>query len=141
MQLLKAVQRRCFVESQQSVTPQILVVDDDPINNRILNRMLLILGYRSDVAASGEQALQLLRANHYDLVFMDCRMPGICGCTATTLLRDPASQVINRTVPVIALTADCTDDAKTACIAAGMNDFLIKPIKSEQLSAALSCWL
>jgi CheY-like chemotaxis protein len=129
------------MESQQSVTPQILVVDDDPINNRILNQMLLKLGYRPDVAASGEQALQLLREKHYDLVFMDFQMPGMSGCMATTLLRSPASQAINSTVPVIALTADCTDDAKTACIAAGMNDFLTKPIKYDQLSATLSCWL
>jgi CheY-like chemotaxis protein len=129
------------VESQQSVTPQILVVDDDPINNHILNQMLLKLGYRSDVAASGEQALQLLRENHYDLVFMDFQMPGMSGCTTTTLLRNPASQVINSAVPVIALTAECTDVAKTVCIAAGMNDFLSKPIKYDQLSATLSCWL
>ncbi len=128
-------------DSNLATSPRILVVDDDPINRHILFVLLGNLGFPSDPAENGEEALELLRQNHYSLVFMDCQMPDMDGCTVTRLLRDPASAIKNPALPVIALTALSLDDAMRDCLQAGMNDVLIKPITSQKLSDTMSPWL
>ncbi len=121
--------------------PHILVVDDDPLNRRVLSVMLGKLGFATDLAENAEQALHLLRQHHYSLVFMDIQMPDMDGCTATRLLRDPASGVKNHDLPVIALTALSVQGSKNDCLDARMNDFLLKPITSRQLADTLKTWL
>lgn len=131
-----------IAKNQTMATPhRILVVDDDPLNRRILSTMLGRLGFSTDLAENAEQALHLLRQHHYSLVFMDIQMPDMDGCTATRLLRDPASGFKNPDLPVIALTALSVHDSKKDCLDARMNDFLLKPITSRQLADTLKTWL
>ena len=128
-------------DSDLTTSPRILVVDDDPINRRILFVMLGNLGFLADLAENGEVALQLLRQHHYKLVFMDHQMPGMDGCTVTRMLRDPASAIKNPALPVIALTVLSLNESRQECLHAGMNDFLLKPITSQKLSDTLNNWL
>jgi len=121
---------------------RILVVDDDTMNCLIVRTLLGKMGMNQiDVAANGNQALQLLQENHYRLVFMDLQMPGMGGCTTTSLLRNPASKALNPSVPVIALTASCIDTERDSCLASGMNDFICKPVTSATLLTILNNWL
>ena len=129
------------MELQQTINPAILIVDDDPISCQILSKMLAKLGYQSDIATSGEDALELLRQCHYNLVIMDYQMPKMDGCITTSLLRDPATKTLNPAVPVIVLTANCMDSMKKSCIGSGMNDLISKPIKYDMLADVTSRWL
>jgi len=125
-------------DSNLTDPPCVLVVDDDPISRRILFVMLGKLGFLADMTESGKEALHRLRQHHYKLVFMDHQLPDMDGCTVTRLLRDPLTCIKNPAIPVIGLTAS---ESKQECLHAGMNDFMIKPITKERLSATLKNWL
>jgi len=77
---------------------------------------------------------------NYDLVLMDCQMPEMDGFEATAIIRDTSSGVFNHEVPVIALTANAQQEDRERCLAAGMNDYLSKPVKKDELAAVLEKW-
>ncbi len=114
-----------------------LVVDDNEINRRVAMRMLENLGCTVVGAASGEQAIARLREESFDLVFMDCQMPGMDGFTCTREIRCLPG---GADVPVIALTANAMKGDRERCIDAGMNDYLSKPISQRDLRAVLERW-
>jgi CheY-like chemotaxis protein len=114
---------------------RVLLAEDNPINALLARALLEREGARVDRVASGEEALAALSAQSYDLVLMDQRMPGLNGVDATRALRERGV-----TIPVVALTADAFDDDRRACLAAGMNDFLVKPLTPDALRAALVRW-
>jgi CheY-like chemotaxis protein/anti-sigma regulatory factor (Ser/Thr protein kinase) len=114
---------------------RVLLAEDNPINALLARALLEREGARVDRVGSGEEALAALSAQSYDLVLMDQRMPGLNGVDATRALR--ARGV---TIPIVALTADAFDDDRRACLAAGMNDFLVKPLTPDALRAALVRW-
>lgn len=118
--------------------PLILVVEDNPINQKITKKMLEKLGYQSLVAEDGEKALAVLDANRDDiaLILMDCRMPVMDGLQATQAIRDKGDDIT-----IIALTANNSDEDKEACLAVGMNEFLAKPINKVQLQTILDSFL
>jgi len=125
---------------QKEITDaRILLVEDNKINQQVALLMLKNLGYSADVAHNGAQALLALERAHYDLVLMDCMMPEMDGLEATKRMRDFGGH--SATVPVIAMTASAFDDDRVACLTAGMNDFLSKPVNEEDLGAKLSFWL
>ncbi len=114
---------------------RILLAEDNPINALLARTLLEREGAKVDRAASGEEALAALSAQSYDLILMDLRMPGLNGIEATRALRQRGIAT-----PVVALTADAFDDDRRACMAAGMNDFLVKPLTPDALRSALIRW-
>lgn len=120
---------------------RLLLVDDNATNQKVARLLLSRLGHDVAVASSGAEALAHLASHPCDLVLMDCEMPGMDGYAATRALRHPASDVLNRAVPVIALTAHAMSGIEEKCRAAGMNDYLPKPVRARELSEALARWL
>ncbi len=114
---------------------RLLLAEDNPINAMLARTLLRREGAEVVHVETGEAALQALLADAYDLVLMDVRMPGLGGLEATRTLR--ARGV---TTPVVALTANAFEDDRKACLEAGMDDFLVKPLSLEALRGALGRW-
>ena len=90
---------------------------------------------------NGKEALESLRSIPYDLVLMDCQMPEMNGYEAAKRIRDPQSGVLNPEIPIVALTAHAMKGDREKCLAAGMNDYISKPVHPECLAAVLEKWL
>ncbi len=119
-------------------TGRILVVEDDPVNQKVITMMLERLGVQSLVVGDGHGGLRELAAGGWDLVFMDCQLPGIDGFETTRRAR---VALAGRPLPIVALTANVRPEDREACLAAGMDDFLGKPVRTEKLRACLTRWL
>jgi PAS domain S-box-containing protein len=114
---------------------RILLAEDNAMNQKVALRLLETLGYRADVAVNGLEAIAALEAKPYDVVLMDVQMPELDGLDAT---RRIVSEWPEDTRPhIIAMTANALPEDREACFAAGMNDYVAKPIRSEELAAAL----
>jgi CheY-like chemotaxis protein len=98
------------------------------------------MGYRADVASDGRGALTALAQSDYDLVLMDCQLPDLDGYEASRLIRNPATRVRNHEVPIVAMTACAMSGDREKCLAAGMNDYLSKPIDAAPLEHAIEYW-
>jgi signal transduction histidine kinase/ActR/RegA family two-component response regulator len=118
---------------------RILLVEDDAVNRMVVTAMLEKMGCVVDVAGDGEAACSALAQQRYDLVFMDCHMPVMDGFEATRRIRDPARGGDMRT-PIVALTADALAGDRERCLAAGMDDYMTKPVSMAQLSAMVQRW-
>jgi PAS domain S-box-containing protein len=118
---------------------RVLLVEDNTVNQKLGVLLLQRFGCTVDVASDGRQALQLLAEHPYDLVFMDCSMPVMDGYAATSELRRREGAA--RRTPVIAMTAHATAEARRQCLAAGMDDYLSKPVDLDELADALRKWL
>jgi PAS domain S-box-containing protein len=134
------VTRHTVTESRKH-RMRILLVEDNSTNQLVAMKILERLGYRADLAANGLEALAALRGAHYDLVLMDCQMPELDGFEATRRIRDPLSPVRDHHVPIIAMTAHVMKGDREKCLAAGMDDYLGKPVRPEELATALERWL
>ncbi|HEV8412928.1 MAG TPA: PAS domain-containing protein [Bryobacteraceae bacterium] len=119
--------------------PKILVVEDNPVNQKVAVMQLAKLGIQADIAADGREAVEVLRKLPYDLVFMDCQMPEMNGYDATSEVRRLDSP--NRRVPVVAMTAEALDGYRDRCLQAGMDDYITKPVSMEDLARVLRTWL
>ncbi|MBT5459015.1 MAG: response regulator [Rhodospirillaceae bacterium] len=113
----------------------ILLAEDNTINQEIIVTILQAVGYRVEVAADGVQALEALRDGTFDLVLMDAHMPNMGGIEATQEIRGMAGDVSG--IPIIALTADAMVGAREKFLAAGMNDYVSKPVEPRQLVMAI----
>jgi two-component system, sensor histidine kinase len=120
-------------------TSRILVAEDNGVNQKVIRMMLNKLGYTCEIVSNGREALIQASQIHYSIVFMDCQMPELDGFEATRQLR--ASAGPNQKTPVIALTANATDEDRKACLDAGMTDFMSKPIRREILVEILAQYL
>jgi signal transduction histidine kinase/CheY-like chemotaxis protein len=118
---------------------RLLLVEDNKINQKVALLMLKNLGYSADVAHNGVQALMAINSVRYDLILMDCMMPEMDGLEATKNLRSFGGH--SGSVPVIAMTASAFDEDRVACLSAGMNDFLSKPVNEADLASKLTFWL
>ncbi len=118
----------------------VLVVEDDAMNQMIVCSMLQNAGYLTSTADDGAQALDLLSRETFDLVLMDWQMPDMDGLEVTRRLRDGSVGEFGTVVPIIALTANAFAEDRAACLAAGMNDFLTKPVLAESLISAVARW-
>ncbi|MGK5090125.1 ATP-binding protein [Bdellovibrionota bacterium FG-2] len=131
-------------EEQGSPLPQltgrILVVEDNPVNQKVALAMLSKLGFAADAVGNGKEALAALHTLPYDLVLMDCLMPEMDGYEATREMRKSSHPEI-RNLPVVALTANAVKGDDQQCFDAGMNDYLTKPIKRDVLSFTIVKWL
>jgi signal transduction histidine kinase/DNA-binding response OmpR family regulator len=129
---------RAIESNQSELGLHVLVAEDNLINQRVIGEMLRKMGCTSTFAGNGAQAVDKLREEPFDLVLMDCQMPEMDGFTATRTIRTmdaPAAQI-----PILALTANVLPDDRAACLDAGMNGFLGKPVKKDQLYSALRTW-
>jgi len=115
----------------------ILLAEDNIINQKVAQKILGALGYQADVAANGLEAVRALENIDYDLVLMDCQMPEMDGFEATAMIRNPESKVLNHRVTIIAMTANAMKGDREQCLAAGMDDYLAKPIIKDEVAALL----
>ena len=120
---------------------RILVAEDNSTNREVALGMLRQFGLRADAVANGAEAISALESIPYDLVLIDMRMPVMDGIEAARQIRNPPSAVLNHDIPIIALTANAMESDRDSCLAAGMNDFVPKPILKAVLRAALNRWL
>ena len=120
------------------VALRVLVAEDNEINRRVLAGMMRRIGCEVVFAVDGREALQLADQQQFDLVLMDCQMPEMDGFEATRTIRARGGQLAQ--LPIIALTANVLPTDREACLAAGMNDFLAKPVKLDVLRATIMRW-
>jgi CheY-like chemotaxis protein len=114
---------------------RLLIAEDNAVNQRVASLLLQRLGYRATTVANGTEAFAALQIAEYDAILMDIEMPELDGCEATRQIR--AMGASPKRPWIIALTAGALDTDRERAIRAGMNDFLIKPVRTEALSAAL----
>ncbi len=119
---------------------RILVAEDNQVNQQVALNILTKQGYRADVVANGYEAVHALRSIPYDLVLMDLHMPGMDGIEATKTIRQQDSGVLNNKVPIIAMTASVMQEDRDKCMAAGMDDYLAKPVHPAKLAKLLASW-
>ncbi len=117
---------------------RVLLVEDNAVNQRLALRLLEKLECRADLAGNGREALEMVAKLPYDLVFMDCQMPEVDGYEATRLIR--ASDTPAARVPIVAMTANAMRGDREKCLAAGMDDYVSKPIKADDLGRMLERW-
>jgi signal transduction histidine kinase/CheY-like chemotaxis protein len=124
-------------------TARALVVEDNIVNQRVASALLKRLGFDVDAAVNGEEALVLVKTNHtgYDVVLMDCQMPLMDGYETTRCIREWERSNGQHATPIIALTADALPGTESTCREAGMNDYLSKPVRKENLRKVLSRWI
>ncbi|EZH78920.1 histidine kinase [Ectopseudomonas composti] len=119
-------------------TARVLLVEDNPVNQMVAKGMLAKLGYQVLVAGHGGEALEVLEQEPVDLILMDCNMPVMDGYEASRRIRSNGRWP---ELPIVALTANALSDERERCRAAGMNDYLAKPFRREELAAILDSWL
>jgi CheY-like chemotaxis protein len=117
---------------------RVLVAEDNAVNRLLVKRMFEKLGCRIDLACDGREAVEMARQLHYDVIFMDCFMPELDGYSASREIR--TLEQSGQRVPIIALTANAMADDRAKCIAAGMDDFLSKPVSLEDIRKTLQRW-
>ena len=120
---------------------RILLAEDNAVNRKVALKTLERMGYNAEAVDDGRAAVDALAQRRFDLVLMDVQMPVMDGMAATRRIRDEASPVLDHLVPVVALTAHAMAEDRAACLAAGMNDYLSKPIQPDKLSAVLARWM
>lgn len=118
----------------------ILVAEDHPINQQVAQLYLDEIGFRCDIVSNGREAVEALNDREYAAVLMDCQMPEMDGLAATGEIRK-AEKLTGRHVPIIAMTAHAMEGDRERCIAAGMDDYISKPIDPFRLSEAIEKWL
>jgi len=129
----KLITRYSLKEKKRYNKIKILLVEDNEINQMVAVGMVEKLGYRVDVSNNGQEAIEALQKVDYNLVLMDCRMPVLDGYETTKKIRNGDAGVINKDVPILAMTASTLESDKQKCLNAGMTDFLIKPVESKLL--------
>lgn len=120
--------------------PRLLVAEDNEVNQQVALAMLERLGYQADVAANGIEALEAIARFTYGAVLMDCQMPEMDGFAATAAIRARERGGTAR-LPVVAITAAAMAGERERCLAAGMDDYVSKPIRFSELQAALERWV
>jgi PAS domain S-box-containing protein len=144
------VTRHTVAEAQAATAPaipfgqlsgRVLLVEDHPINQKLGRVMLGRLGLSVTVAGNGVEAIDLTMREPFDLVMMDCQMPEMDGFEATQAIRTREAQNGSRRIPIIAMTANAMTGDRERCLAAGMDDYIAKPIQEQPLAQAVQHWL
>ncbi|MFZ5474898.1 MAG: ATP-binding protein [Pseudomonadota bacterium] len=120
---------------------RVLLAEDNPVNQRLVQYMLENLGIAVELAGNGKQAFEKLKMSGLDLVLMDCQMPEWDGMTASRAIRAWEAEQRQPRIPIVALTANAMEGFEQACRAAGMDDYLTKPILDEGLASTIARWL
>ena len=117
----------------------VLLAEDNPINQVFARKLLTLMGATVTVANNGQEAVDLVQENTCDLVLMDCQMPIVDGYEATGMIRELGSPYTE--LPIIALTAFAMSEDKENCLAAGMDDYITKPVNRTMLTSAIGRWI
>jgi CheY-like chemotaxis protein len=124
---------------------QVMVVEDNIVNQKVAQRFLQRFGCEVAIANEGGEAIELFKSGHFDLILMDCQMPGMDGYVATQRIRSLESKAAGaqqpRRIPIVALTANAMQGQMERCMAAGMDDFLSKPIEVDRLRGILDAYI
>jgi CheY-like chemotaxis protein len=118
---------------------RVLVAEDNVVNQKVAAKMLERLGLRADVAADGAEAVQMYGMRTYNLILMDCHMPEMDGYAATAEIRRREGSGPH--IPIVAMTAEAMEGCRENCLQAGMNDYIAKPVKLDELAEAMRRWL
>ena len=132
---------RFSIEEKLRDGSRILLVEDNLVNQKVATAMLAKQGYRVDVASNGKEALDALSQKSYGLVLMDCQMPVMDGFEATRRIRSGEAGESNRDIPIIAMTANAMTGDQELCLAAGMDDYLAKPVSKDKLNTMIALWM
>ena len=124
---------------QATRTGRILVADDGVVNQKVALSQLQKLGYRADVVSTGREAVDAVARESYDMVLMDCDMPDMDGLAATRAIRQ--AEQPDTPVTILAMTASALAEDRARCLAAGMDDYLTKPMRQEALRDLLARWI
>ncbi|MBN2844117.1 MAG: response regulator [Sedimentisphaerales bacterium] len=117
-------------------TVRVLIADDDDVNLKLTIKLLTKAGYDTDTAHNGQEAIEKLQQQNYDVVLMDMQMPVMDGLEATRMIRK-----LEIDIPIIALTANAFESDRKNCINAGMNDYLSKPLKRDKVINCVNKWI
>ena len=123
-----------------SKSTRILLVEDNAVNQKVAIRMLARLGCQVDVASDGRAGVEAFLQGGYHCILMDCQMPEMNGYEATAIIREHEAAAGGR-IPIIAMTANALEGDRQACLRAGMDDYIAKPIKLDSLRTLLQTWL
>ena len=134
-----ALDRPAARPAPRSRPARVLVAEDNHINEVVVVAMLKKLGYAAAIAHNGQEAVEICTHDDFVAVLMDCQMPKLDGYDATREIRRRESD--GRHIPIIAVTANCMTTDRDACLAAGMDDYVTKPLRNGELEAALGRWL
>ena len=118
---------------------KIIIVEDSEFNAELLTLIINHMGYSSEVAKNGKIFLEMMASKSYDLVFMDCQMPILDGCSATKIYRKSEAPEVH--IPIIAVTANTMAGDKEKCLASGMDDYIAKPFTPDILEEKTHYWL
>lgn len=135
------ITQHSLAEARTQRRSHVLVVEDNPVNQEVAALLLRNLGCRVDLAGNGHEAVEAVLQTPYDLIFMDCQMPGMDGYTATSAIRKMEREQHTPRIPIVALTAHALHGDRERCLAAGMDDYLTKPFTRERLHAVVETWL
>jgi len=127
--------------NQAKLAGRVLLAEDNPVNQEVASAMLQRVGVSMKIANNGQEAVDLLREESFDLVLMDCQMPIMDGFEATASIRQREANMGLPAIPIIALTANAISGDREHCLAQGMDDYLSKPFAQEQLHELLARWL
>ena len=131
---------RHTIDAVAPTQQRLLVVEDNPVNQKVAVLLLKKMGYHADVATNGQEAVDLLAQTSYDLVLMDQQMPVMDGLQATRTIRS-SSAVSNNKITIVAMTANALKGDRERCLDAGMDDYISKPIDPDNFQRILQKWL
>lgn len=132
---------------RQQIEGRLLLAEDNPVNQDMMLEMLKIIGISAELATNGQEVLSLLETEEFDLILMDCQMPVMDGFGATREIRRKELEKTRLSpdetfhIPIIALTANAMEGDRIRCLDAGMDDYLSKPVSSQQITDMLKTWL
>lgn len=129
------------MDEKAKASKNLLLVEDNEINQQVSVALLEKLSFTADIAKDDEEAINMMKQKKYDLVLMDCQMPGMDGLEACKNIRKGEAGSENADTIIIAMTANAKDSDKRKCLEAGMNDYISKPVQSKVLLAKLEKWL
>jgi CheY-like chemotaxis protein len=139
---LEAAAQPAIESRPLALNSKVLLVEDNPINQMVAQKMLEKVGLKAKLANNGVEALQCLQDDVFDLVLMDCQMPEMDGFDATREIRKLKIKALNqKPLPVVAMTANVMSGDRERCLEVGMNDYIGKPVQREQLESILHKWL
>jgi len=131
---------RHALADRQLLSARVLVAEDNPTNQLVIIGVLRKQGLSADAVGNGLEAIKALETIPYDIVLMDVQMPELDGLEATRRIRDPESKVLDHAVPVIAMTAHAMVGDRETCLEAGMDDYVTKPVRPQELFEAIGRW-
>jgi len=129
------------LQTMQLLKARVLIVEDNIINQKVAKGILQKFGCTCDIVVNGKEAVDILAKEKYDIVLMDCQMPVMDGYEATRIIRDPKSDVLNHTIPIVAMTANALVGDREKVLDVGMNDFVTKPVSMQKMREALERWI